>query len=119
MSEPAPAPVNSPGTADIAMYPDQTFRAAQQIYQAGASFGQTWPGRRTAIQGDEQAVNVGFDEVSREFRGAYNKYAEAVLPWAEQVMPGLQDAGNAGNESVARYLELSNQQQPAYMRTLL
>lgn len=117
MSE--PAPVNAPGTAEIAMYPDRTFRAARQIYQAGTSFGQTWPGRRGAILGDEQVVNVGFDEVSRQFQAAYNKYSEAVLPWADQVMPGLQRAGNAGNESVARYLELSNQQQPAYMRTLL
>ena len=113
-----PKPIDLGGTGDIDMDPDPTFRAIQQIYQAGSAFGAVGPGARDAINADEQIVETGFDEVSLAFRDGYNLYEQVVEPQAERVMPDLHDAGTTGHSIVTLYLELSHQIQPAYMRAL-
>ncbi|MEU4193260.1 hypothetical protein AB0E69_15290 [Kribbella sp. NPDC026611] len=114
----SPQPVNFGGVGDIEMYPDDTFRAAQVIYQAGTIFGNAFPGLLAAIDHDEQVVSTGFDALSIAYRDAYNKYKEVVPKRAAQVAPDLYDAGNRGRLGVTKYLQLSEQEQPAYMNSL-
>jgi hypothetical protein len=115
----SPQPVNVNGVGDIDMYPDDTFRAAQVIYQAGAIFGNVFPGLLAAIDHDEQVVSTGFDALSIAYREAYNQYKEVVPPQAEKVAPKLYDAGNRGRLGVLKYLQLSEQEQPASMNSLM
>lgn len=115
----SPQPVNFGGVGDIDMYPDETFRAAQQIYRSGSVFGNRWPDLLRAIDHDEQIVSVGFDDLSVAYREAYNKYKEVVPKRADEVAPKLYDAGNRGRLGVLKYLQLSEQEQPAYMSSLV
>ncbi|MEV5961953.1 hypothetical protein AB0L70_09335 [Kribbella sp. NPDC051952] len=114
----SPQPVNFGGIGDIDMYPDDTFRASQQIYQAGGLFGSKWPGLLKAIDDDEQVVSTGFDELSVAYRAAYNAYKEVVPKQAAEVAPKLYKTADAGRRGVVEYLQLSEQDQPAYMRAL-
>jgi hypothetical protein len=116
--EPAPQPINFGGIGDLDMIPTAAHEAVKAIYQAGRIFGPVWRSLAPAIATDERAVSSGMDAMSVNFRTEYNAYKDAVGPIADEVQSNFTTLGQGGNGMIARYLELSNQIQPAWMRSL-
>jgi len=116
--EPDPQPINFDGVGDLDMLPGPAYEAVEAIYQAGKMFGPLWDTLAPSIFADEQVVTTGFDDLSVNFRDQYNPLKEAIGPIADMVERNFATFAQGGNDIIARYLELSDQIQPARMRSL-
>ncbi len=109
MSAADPPPISLGSSGDIDMYPGPTTRAIDGIREAADAFGQSWQGRSNTIHAEEVAAKTGFDDVSVNFRTAYNNIEPDVTAAVAAFAPKIVGAADVGKGIVAQYLEAFQQ----------
>ncbi|GAA1689602.1 hypothetical protein GCM10009745_38490 [Kribbella yunnanensis] len=99
----------SESTADLAMMPGPTGIVLGRIESPMVAWRGNWAQRQSAIKAEEKAAQTGFDDVSINFRNAYNQAAPQLMEEVARVAPRVLGAVTTGRTIVARYVETFQQ----------
>jgi hypothetical protein len=94
---------------DLDMDAAATSQALDAIQRPVDGWAAAWPSKMTAIHTAEVTTQTGFDDVSVQFRTAYNQIAPELNVQAGAFAPRVLRALGTGRTIVARYAETFQQ----------